>query len=110
MRTKPVKATRETGPAVKEAAPIDRKLLVKGGVENIYNSLPRLITAMIQQAEGGNATMAKFLFEFAGIKAEPEDVAAPPQDATQAVLELLLGRKAESEAYVAAKAPGELPK
>jgi hypothetical protein len=90
----------------KANGPVNRKAVVKEIVEDVYTSLPRLMKAMIAQAEGGNASMAKFLFEFAGVEAESEDVAAPPKDATEAILDLLLARKAESQAYVAAKAAG----
>jgi hypothetical protein len=86
---------------IREAGPVDRKAAVNQAVESVFLNLPQMMKGLIEQVKGGNPSAAKFLFEFAGVKSDPEEAEAPKQSAGQMFLDLLLAKKAESEKYMA---------
>ena len=73
----------------KRIGPVDRKAEVKATAEMIYSSLSGMMEKLIEQANGGNVSAAKFLVEFAGIKIEMEEPDAREENAAEILVRML---------------------
>jgi len=74
---------------LKRVGPVDREAEVKATAEMIYRSLSGMTAKLIEQANGGNVSAAKFLVEFAGIKIEMEEPEAREENAAEILVRML---------------------